>query len=47
VRDVDRKAFADQLVPLYPSIIEDDRLRAMVRRIRADEPLQQSEQPKD
>ena len=47
VRDVDRKAFADQLVPLYPSIIEDHRLRAMVRRIQADEPLQQSEQPKD
>ena len=47
VRDVDRKAFADQLVPLYPSIIEDPRLRSMVRRIQADEPLEQSERPKD
>jgi TRAP-type C4-dicarboxylate transport system substrate-binding protein len=47
VRDVDRKAFANQLVPLYPSIIEDYRLRSMVRRIQADEPLQQSERPKD
>ena len=47
VRDVDRKAFADQLVPLYPTIIHDPRLRSMVRRIQADEPLLQSEQPKD
>ena len=48
VRDVDRKAFADQLVPLYPSIIEDARLLSLVRRIQADEPLElQSEQPKD
>ena len=28
VRDVDRKAFADRLVPLYSSVIEDDRLRS-------------------
>jgi TRAP-type C4-dicarboxylate transport system substrate-binding protein len=48
VRDVDRKAFANQLVPLYPSIVEDYRLRSMVRRIQADEPLElQSERPKD
>jgi len=48
VRDVDRKAFADQLVALYPSIIEDPRLRSLVRRIQADQPLElQSERPKD
>jgi tripartite ATP-independent transporter DctP family solute receptor len=47
VRDVDRKAFADQLVPLYSSVIDDPRLRSMVRRIQTDQPLQQSEQPKD
>ncbi|MPZ35653.1 MAG: hypothetical protein GEV13_32605 [Rhodospirillales bacterium] len=29
VRDVDRKAFADQLVPLYPTIIGDARLRSI------------------
>jgi tripartite ATP-independent transporter DctP family solute receptor len=47
VRDVDRKAFADRLVPLYPTIIEDGRLRSMVQRIQADEPLEQSERPKE
>jgi TRAP-type C4-dicarboxylate transport system substrate-binding protein len=48
VRDVDRKAFADQFVALYPSIIEDARLRSLVRRIQADEPLElQSERPKE
>ena len=47
VRDVDRKAFADQLVPLYPSIIEDARLQPLVQRIQADEPLEQSERPKE
>ena len=47
VRDVDRKAFVDQLVPLYPTIIEDARLRPLVQRIQADEPLEQSERPKD
>jgi tripartite ATP-independent transporter DctP family solute receptor len=46
-RDVDRKAFAERLVPLYPSIVDNDRLRSMVRRIQADEPLEQSERPKD
>jgi tripartite ATP-independent transporter DctP family solute receptor len=47
VRDVDRKAFVDQLVPLYPTIIEDARLRPLVQRIQAEEPLEQSERPKD
>jgi tripartite ATP-independent transporter DctP family solute receptor len=48
VRDVDRKAFADRLVPLYASVIDDARLRSMVRRIQADQPLElQSERPKD
>lgn len=40
VSDVDRKAFADALVPLYPTIITDPRLRTLVRRIQADEPLE-------
>ena len=48
VRDVDRKAFADRLVPLYSSIIEDARLRSLVRRIQADQPLElQSERSRD
>ena len=47
VRDVDRRAFADQLTPIYPTVIDNDRLKSMVRRIQADEPLLQSEQPKD
>jgi tripartite ATP-independent transporter DctP family solute receptor len=37
VADVDKKAFADILVPLYPTVIEDARLRALVRRIQSDE----------
>jgi tripartite ATP-independent transporter DctP family solute receptor len=37
VADVDKKAFADILVPLYPTIVEDARLRALVRRIQSDE----------
>lgn len=40
--DVDRKAFADRLMPLYPTIVENDRLLSLVRRIQADEPLEQS-----
>ena len=43
VTDVDRKAFADVLVPLYPTIVEQSSLRSMVRRIQTDEPLEQSE----
>lgn len=43
--DVDRRAFADRLVPLYPTIVENDRLLSLVRRIQADEPLEQSERP--
>jgi TRAP-type C4-dicarboxylate transport system substrate-binding protein len=46
-RDVDRKAFAEKLVPLYSSIVDNDRVRSIVRRIQADEPLEQSERPKD
>jgi tripartite ATP-independent transporter DctP family solute receptor len=42
ITDVDRKAFADRLVPLYPSIVENDRLLSIVRRIQTDEPLEQS-----
>ena len=48
VTDIDRKAFADRLVPLYSTVVDDDRLLSMVRRIQADEPLElQSERPKD
>lgn len=46
-RDVDRKAFADKLLPLYASMLDNDRLRSMVQRIQADEPAEQSERPKD
>jgi TRAP-type C4-dicarboxylate transport system substrate-binding protein len=45
VNDVDRKAFANALVPLYPTIVGDPRLQSMVRRIQADEPLEQSTRP--
>ena len=37
VADVDKKAFADALQPLYPTIIEDARLRSMVRSIQSEE----------
>jgi tripartite ATP-independent transporter DctP family solute receptor len=47
VRDVDRKAFVDQLVPLYSTIIDDAGLQPMVQRIQAGEPQEQSERPKD
>jgi TRAP-type C4-dicarboxylate transport system substrate-binding protein len=47
VTDVDRKAFAERLVPLYSSVVDNDRLLSLVRRIQADEPLEQSERPKD
>jgi tripartite ATP-independent transporter DctP family solute receptor len=40
--DVDRKAFTDALVPLYPTMLEGSSLQSMVRRIQADEPLEQS-----
>jgi tripartite ATP-independent transporter DctP family solute receptor len=47
VTDVDKKAFADRLVPLYSTVVENDQLLALVRRIQADAPVQQSERPKD
>jgi tripartite ATP-independent transporter DctP family solute receptor len=47
VTGVDRKAFADRLVPLYSTVVENDQLLSMVRRIQADEPLEQSERPRD
>jgi tripartite ATP-independent transporter DctP family solute receptor len=37
IADVDRKSFADALVPLYPSLLSDPRLRDMVRRIQSEE----------
>jgi hypothetical protein len=40
VTDVDRKAFADALVPLYPAIVTAPQQRALVRRIQADEPVE-------
>jgi TRAP-type C4-dicarboxylate transport system substrate-binding protein len=43
--DVDRKSFADALVPLYSAIINSNQLQSMVRRIQADEPLEQSHRP--
>jgi tripartite ATP-independent transporter DctP family solute receptor len=40
VTDVDRRAFADALVPLYPAIVTAPLQRALVRRIQADEPVE-------
>ena len=37
VADVDKKSFADALVPLYPSLLGEPRLRDMVRRIQSEE----------
>jgi tripartite ATP-independent transporter DctP family solute receptor len=37
VDDVDRKAFVDALLPLYPTIIRDARLLALARRIQNEE----------
>ncbi len=37
IDDVDRKSFADALMPLYPTLLRDPKLRDMVRRIQADD----------
>lgn len=37
IDDVDRKSFADVLVPLYPRLLGDPKLLDMVKRIRADD----------
>jgi tripartite ATP-independent transporter DctP family solute receptor len=37
VTDVDRKSFADALVPLYPTLLKSPRLPDMVRRIQTEE----------
>jgi len=37
IEDVDRKSFADVLVPLYPALLGDPKLLDMVKRIRADD----------
>lgn len=37
IEDVDRAAFADALTPLYPTILEGPRQRALLRRIQAPE----------
>ena len=37
IDDVDRKSFADVLTPLYPALLHDSKLLAMVKRIQADE----------
>lgn len=42
VTDVDRKAFADILIPLYSTVVGEPALRSMIRRIQADDPLGQS-----
>ena len=48
VTDVDKKAFADRLVPLYSTAVDDDRLLSIVRRIQTEQPLElQSERPKE
>lgn len=47
VTDVDRKAFADRLVPLHATVIDNGQLLSLVRRIQAHEPVEQSERPRD
>lgn len=47
VTDVDRKAFADRFVPLHATVIDNDQLLSLVRRVQAYEPVEQSERPKD
>lgn len=37
VTDVDRKAFAESLVPYYPAVVQQPDLQSLIRRIRADE----------
>ena len=37
VTDVDKKSFSDALVPLYPRLVEDTRLRALVTRILSED----------
>lgn len=37
ISDVDRKSFADALMPLYPTLLESPKLSDMVRRIQGDE----------
>jgi TRAP-type C4-dicarboxylate transport system substrate-binding protein len=37
VTDVDRKSFADALVPLYPTLLESPKLRDMVKRIQSED----------
>ena len=37
ITDVNRKSFADALVPLYPTVIEGPKLRDMVRRVQSEE----------
>lgn len=43
--DVDRRAFAAALVPFYSSVVDTVRLRAMVRKIQDEGPLEQSQRP--
>jgi TRAP-type C4-dicarboxylate transport system substrate-binding protein len=47
VTDVDKKAFADRLAPLYSTVVDNDQLLSTVRRIQADEPVEQSERKKE
>jgi TRAP-type C4-dicarboxylate transport system substrate-binding protein len=37
VADVDRKSFADALLPVYPALIVDAKSRDMVRRIQSED----------
>jgi len=39
IDDVDRKSFADVLVPLYPTLLGDQKLLDMVKHIRADDDI--------
>jgi TRAP-type C4-dicarboxylate transport system substrate-binding protein len=39
IDDIDRKSFADVLVPLYPALLGDPKLLDMVKRIKADDEI--------
>lgn len=47
VTDVDRKAFAERFMPLHTTVIDNDQLRSLVRRVQAHEPVEPSERPRD
>jgi TRAP-type C4-dicarboxylate transport system substrate-binding protein len=45
IKDVNRKSFADALVPLYPRLLPDPRLQALVREIKASSEIAETSSP--